>query len=57
MRYSVDNVVLQKLINYIAGKPYMEVAAIIEELQKDAILIEGEEQPSEEVITDESKEA
>jgi hypothetical protein len=47
MRYSVDVSTLQKIINYIAGKPYMEVSALIEELQKDAVLIEEESQQQE----------
>lgn len=47
MRYSVDAQTLQKIINYIAGKPFMEVSVLIEELQKDAILIEEESEQQE----------
>lgn len=42
MRYSVSAAILQKVINYVAGKPYMEVSSIIDELQNDAVLIEEE---------------
>jgi hypothetical protein len=40
MRYSVDSNVLQKVLNYIANRPYLEVSALVEQLQKDAIVIE-----------------
>ena len=49
MRYSVDSNVLQKVLNYIANKPYLEVSAIIEQLQKDAVVIE-------ETVTEQIKE-
>ena len=35
MRFSIDQKVLEKLVNYVAIKPYNEVAQIIAEVQRD----------------------
>lgn len=40
MRFSVEGELLQKIINYMANRPYAEVAALLEQLQKDAVAIE-----------------
>lgn len=41
MRHSVKTEILQSVLNYLANRPYHEVASIITSIQGDAILIEG----------------
>ena len=41
MRHSVKTEILQNVLNYLANRPYQEVAAFITALQGDATLIEG----------------
>lgn len=41
MRHSVKTEILQNVLNYLANRPYQEVAAFITALQGDAVLIEG----------------
>lgn len=53
MRFSVDGELLQKIINYMANKPYAEVAALLDQLQADAVMDEA----SKEDIVNESQEA
>jgi hypothetical protein len=50
MRHSVSTKILQDVINYMASRPYTEVAALIEAIQKDATAVveqSKEEVPSE----------
>lgn len=48
MRLSIEQEILEKALNYIASKPFREVAQIIAEVQKDIKPIEEEkEEPSE----------
>ena len=41
MRHSVKTEILQNVLNYLANRPYQEVASFISALQGDATLIEG----------------
>lgn len=41
MRHSVKTEILQNVLNYLANRPYQEVAAFITALQGDATLIDG----------------
>jgi len=40
MRHSVNTKVLQDILNYLANRPYSEVATIIKALQDDAAVID-----------------
>lgn len=46
MRHSVKTEILQNVLNYLANRPYHEVATIITSLQGDAVLI-GDDKDSE----------
>jgi len=35
MRFSIEQTVLEKIVNYLAGKPYIEVSQIMSEIQQD----------------------
>jgi hypothetical protein len=41
MRHSVKTEILQSVLNYLANRPYHEVASIITSIQGDATVIEG----------------
>lgn len=45
MRHSINTNLLQSIITYLASKPYSEVMAIIEQIQKDATAIEDANAP------------
>jgi hypothetical protein len=49
MRHSVNTKVLQDILNYLANRPYSEVATIIKALQDDATIIDTASQPEAEV--------
>lgn len=40
MRYSIEKEILEKVLNYVATKPFSEVASMIMEVQKDVRPIE-----------------
>lgn len=42
MRHTVSTELLQEIINYLANRPYAEVAALISSLQEDAHVISEE---------------
>ena len=49
MRHSVNTKVLQDILNYLANRPYSEVATIIKALQDDATIIDTASQTEAEV--------
>lgn len=49
MRHSVNTKVLQDILNYLANRPYSEVATIIKALQDDATIIDAASQTEAEV--------
>lgn len=49
MRHSVNTKVLQDILNYLANRPYSEVATIIKALQDDATIIDAASQPEAEI--------
>ncbi len=53
MRFSVDGELLQNIINYMANRPYGEVAGLLQQLQEDATM----DEVSKEDIVNESQEA
>lgn len=42
MRHSIETKILQNVLNYLATRPYQEVAELVLSVQKDAYLLEGE---------------
>ena len=40
MRFSIDQKVLEQLLNYVATKPYNEVVHMLAEVQRDIKVIE-----------------
>lgn len=47
MRFSIEQKVLEKLLSFVATKPYSEVAKIIQEVQNDIKQIEEPVTPKE----------
>lgn len=47
MRVSIDKEILEKIVNYIATKPYSEVWQLIGALQQDIKPETGQTQPAE----------
>ena len=48
MRVSIEDKVLEKVLNYIATKPFNEVAKLIQEVQQDLKVIpEKKDEPEE----------
>lgn len=45
MKFTINQSTIEKVITYLAGQPYREVAAIIAEIQRDVKPVE--EQPKE----------
>lgn len=43
MKHIVSTSVLQEVLNYLANRPYSEVAALIDALQKDVAPLQEEE--------------
>jgi hypothetical protein len=35
MRFSIEQTVLEKIVNYLASKPFIEVSEIMSEIQQD----------------------
>lgn len=46
MKHIVSTTVLQEVINYLANRPYTEVAALIKALQDDVKPLEEQEETS-----------
>lgn len=49
MKHIVSTSILQKIINYLANRPYSEVAELITSLQKDVQLFSEDDKATEEV--------
>lgn len=47
MKHIVSTKVLQEVLNYLANRPYTEVAALIKALQDDVQPVEQQEEASE----------
>jgi hypothetical protein len=39
MRFSIDKTLLEQVINYLATRPYNEVAQLISAIQKDIMVV------------------
>lgn len=45
MRFSIDKTLLEQVINYLATRPYNEVAQLISAIQKDIMVVEERTEP------------
>ena len=45
MRFSIDKTLLEQVINYLATRPYNEVAQLIAAIQKDIMVVQERTDP------------
>ncbi len=45
MRFSIDKTLLEQVINYLATRPYNEVAQLISAIQKDIMVVAERTKP------------
>ena len=45
MRFSIDKTLLELVINYLATRPYNEVAQLISTIQKDIMVVAEKTEP------------